>query len=648
MRNETGEQPAGGRRAEDHLAGDLAQAQARRVFLACWGIVVLLKLAIVARLPLFVDEAFYWQEGRHLALAYSDLPGLTAWLTRLGTEVVGSNAFGVRWPFLVLAAALPWLVVRVARLGARVGDDAADATLSVRAWQAGTLAVLLPLAGTLGMLALPDVPLAFATLLCLHAGARLLRRVDAGAALELAIGLAIGALSHYRFIAVIGVGAVALLALPAGRVVLRDARVWVALVLGALAWAPLLLWNLGHGDAGLRFQLVDRHPWHFHLDGLWFVVVQAVITTPLLFAALAHAGWRGWNGHGAPSPVFARYCALLGAVLVLGFCALGFFADDERVSFHWPLAGYFALLPLVPATLAQWPRAWRRATWLLAGAGLAALLAYYIVVSSADMRARFAAAKWYPSNFAGWDTLADAVRSKRAGMPGNTRIVADNFKIGAELGFALDDPRIAVLPHPLNGHHGRAPQLSVWNLLAEDRKQLGAQPLLLVVGASEVRYRDLLSRYHALCDLVGPLPKPQGVSIDHGRQRFLLFAMPAQRAEGPCTTPAMAWIDTPKSGVRVSRDFEVAGWAFKDGVGLARVEVTLDGQVIGVADYGQADPGIAAFWGVSNDPAHPYVAYTAQVRAGAVSPGLHWLGLRLIGRDGSVEEWPQQPLRIVD
>ena len=40
---------------------------------------------------------------------------------------------------------------------------------------------------------------------------RLLRKVEAGATLELALGLAIGALSHYRFIAVIGVGAIALL-----------------------------------------------------------------------------------------------------------------------------------------------------------------------------------------------------------------------------------------------------------------------------------------------------------------------------------------------------------------------------------------------------------------------------------------------------
>jgi 4-amino-4-deoxy-L-arabinose transferase-like glycosyltransferase len=621
--------------------------RARRAFLWAWGAVAVVKLLVAVRLPPFVDEAFYWQEGRHLALAYSDLPGLTAWLVRLGTTLAGTNVFGMRWPFLLLGAALPWMVVRIARhaCAPREGEDHSG---DVFAWQAGTLAVLLPLGGLLGLLALPDVPMVFATLLCIDAGARLLRKVDAGAALELAAGLAIGALSHYRFAAVIVVGLAALLAIPRGRAVLKDIRTWVALAFGALAWVPLVVWNLDNADAGLRFQLIDRHPWRFHFDGAWFFVVQALLATPLLFAAMAHAAVRGWTGQGADDRAFARYCAALGGLTVIAFCVLGFFADNERVSFHWTLPGLYALLPLVPATLAQWPRVWRRATWALAAAGLVVFLGYYLVVASPVARARFAAAKWYPANFAGWDALADAVQDARKGLPPNTRIVADNFKIGAELGFALDDPNLAVLPHALNERHGRAPQLDVWKLLAHDRDALGEQPLLLVVGASEVRYRDLLAHYHALCDKLGPLPSPRVVQIDHGRQRFLLFPMPAKRAQGECTAPAMAYIDTPRRSARVSRNFEATGWAFKDGVGIARVEITLDGQTIGIADYGQADAGIRGYWRDSNDPQHPYVAWTASVRAGAVTPGLHWLGLRLVGNDGTVEQWPEQPLRIVD
>ncbi len=306
----------------------------RRWFLALWAGLLLAKLLLAARLPLFVDEAFYWQEGMHPAWAYSDLPALTAWLARLGTAIGGEHPLALRMPFLLLSALLPWLVQRIA---AREFGQAAG-------WQAGSYAMLLPLAGTLGLMALPDVPMVLATLLCMDAGTRLLRGVTAGAALELALGLAIGALCHYRFIAVIGVGALALMLLPAGRQVLRDPRVIVALAFGVVAWIPLLGWNYFNAEAGLRFQLLDRHPWAFHADGAWFLLEQALLVTPLLFAALLLAAWRQWRG----GSTVTRYFALLGALMIGGFFVLGFFADTERVSFHWPLPGWFALLPLLP------------------------------------------------------------------------------------------------------------------------------------------------------------------------------------------------------------------------------------------------------------------------------------------------------------
>src|SRR5512133_3093833 len=250
--------------------------RALRWFFGAWLLLTLCKLAIAAKLPLFVDEAFYWQEGQHLAWAYSDLPGLTAWLTRLGVAIGGNHPLALRAPFLLIAASLPWLVARITarEFGAAQG------------WLAGLLAMLLPLAGTLGLLAVPDAAMTLATLLCMDAGSRMLRHVTASVAVELAIGLTIGALSHYRFIAVIGVGLIALLSTDRGRAAVRDPRILVAIAFGAAAWAPLLAWNMGNAEAGLRFQLIDRHPWAFHADGIWFVLIQALLVTPLLFAGM--------------------------------------------------------------------------------------------------------------------------------------------------------------------------------------------------------------------------------------------------------------------------------------------------------------------------------------------------------------------------
>jgi 4-amino-4-deoxy-L-arabinose transferase-like glycosyltransferase len=608
------------------------QDNARTMFIALWVVVLLLKLVLAACLPLFVDEAFYWQEGRHLAMAYSDLPGMTAWLTRLGVELGGNNTLALRAPFLLVAACIPWLV---ARITAREFN-------ALQGWQAGSFALLLPLAGTLGLLAVPDAVMTFATLLCMDAGTRLLRGVTAAAALELAVGLAIGALSHYRFLAVIAVGFVALLLIPEGRRALRDPRVWVAIAFGIAAWTPLLAWNMANAEAGLRFQLVDRHPWAFHADGIGFVLIQAVLVTPLLFVALALAAWSRRRDDN----LVARYFGLLGALLVLGFFGLGFFADTERVSFHWPLPGYVALLPLLPALLLSWPRWLRVMTVVTAALGLVAMLGYYAAVSTPALRAEVSATKWYPGNFAGWDELADAVRDLRATMPADTRVVADNFKAGAELGFALDDPNIPVLRHPLNRKHGRAPQLQLWGLRSDGRVDWGNAPVLLVVGTSEVEYKNLLQRYHALCAEAGPLPPPRVVNVDHGHQRFLLFALGRERAPGTCTTPAMAWFDEPVSDGRVGKVFDVSGWAFKDGVGLDRIDVLLDGVVVGRVDYGLDNPGPQRYWPISSDPHHPHVGFRGRIDTGAATSGRHWLGLRLHGSDGSVEDWSEQPIEI--
>ena len=602
---------------------------ARATFVALWCALLLLKAVVAARLPLFVDEAFYWQESRHLAWAYSDLPGLTAWLIRIGTTVFGEGTLALRMPFLLLASLVPWLVVRVTarEFGERHG------------WLAGIATLLLPLSGTLGLMALPDTAMVLATLLCLDAGARLLRGVGYGAALQLALGLAIGALSHYRFAAVIGVGALALLALPQGRQALRDPRLWIAIAFGIAAWTPLLAWNFENAEAGLRFQLVDRHPWAWQWDGIWFIAIQALLATPLLFVALLWAGVRGLRGDSDP----VRFIALCGGLVVLGFFVLGFFADTERVSFHWPLPGLVALLPLLPTLLLAWPRWLRVLTWAGAGVGLAAVLGYYAFVSVPDLRARTAAMKWYPSNFAGWDVLADGVREVRDGMPEGTRVVADNFKVGAELGFALDDAAIEVLEHPVNRQHGRAPQLRLWNLEATGATDPGG-PVLLVIAATEVEYKHLLLRYHALCRRFGPLPPPRVLNVDHGRTRFLLFAIEGGPRDpgAACTLPAMAWVDAPVANARVGGDFTVQGWAFKDGVGIERVEILLDGRVVAEAAYGLPSPGVARYWKISTDPGHPDVGFSARVALPPGSEGTHWLGLRLHGRDGSVEDWSEQ------
>jgi hypothetical protein len=51
-------------------------------------------------------------------------------------------------------------------------------------------------------------------------------------------------------------------------------------------------------------------------------------------------------------------------------------------------------------------------------------------------------------------------------------------------------------------------------------------------------------------------------------------------------------------------------------------------------------------WRFSNDPQHPKIGYRAQLDLGDLPAGRHWLGLWLIGRDGSVEPWSEIPIDL--
>ena len=484
---------------------------AKRGFLILWLVLALLKVALATHLPLFVDEAFYWQEGQHLALAYSDLPGLTAWMAWLGNTLSPGSVLALRLPFLLLGAAIPWLLVAMSarEFDARVG------------WWAGSLCLLLPLAGSMGVMALPDVPLLFASVLCLDAGLRVLRKVDALAATELALGLCIGGLTHYRFAAVILVGLLALLALREGRIALRSAWLWGAIVVGALAWLPLLWWNLHHADAGLKFQLVDRHPWTFSWAGLELGVIQCLLVTPVLLLVMAVASVRGLRD----SRPAVRYFAVSGAGIVSGFLLLGFFADQQRVSFHWPVPGFVALLPLVALCLMGAGRRLRLAAPVAAAVGLLLTLGFFMVASVPQWRTWVALRGVQFGNFAGWDVLADAIRTQQAHLPVGARVLAGDFKIGAEMGFALGDANLPVLVHPLNEKHGRAVQLSLWNLLHASRSELGTGPWLLVASPSHAGYDSSQIYLDRLQEQLGPLPAPQVLQVDGGSKQYWLFLL---------------------------------------------------------------------------------------------------------------------------
>ena len=506
-------------------------ARWRGAFLTAFLVLLAARVTVAAHLSPFGDEAFYWQESRHPAWGYSDLPPLTAWLIRLGEMVAGHGLLGMRWPFLLLGSLLPWLVVAFAR---RAFDALAG-------WQAGLLCLALPLAGSLGVLALPDVPLTVASMLALYALLRAMLDDRLRDWLCLGLALAVCWLTHYRAAMPMLAGLTLFVATPRGRSQWRRRGLWVAVAVSMLGLVPLAVSNWQQHGAGVAFQVVERNPWRFHADALVQPLEQAAACTPLLYALLLWAAWRSWHRRSQGSPW--DVIAIASSCFILLYFVLGLFADDLRFRAHWPLPGYLPLLGALPVLLrAYWARRWVRAV-AIASFGMALLghlggLAYLGMAASEGGANVLAGVKAFPARFVGWKESGEAARELLRQRP--AVLVADNFMLAAELDFQLDGTvPVYVLDSPLNTKHGRAPQLATWN---RDEAALHHEhphaPMLLAVDETALRIRERSDWLGTLCQRIdAPVPLRR-LDLFDGRRRVAFYAGLVPGTGAPFIAPA--------------------------------------------------------------------------------------------------------------
>lgn len=606
-----------------------------RAFVVLVFVVLAAKAWLAARLPLFGDEAFYWLESGQPAWAYTDVPALTPWLVALGTAVFGDTPFGVRAPFLLLGALLPALMAAWARGFVDAG--------TARAVGAASLAV--PLAGTLGVLALPDVPLTVVLVGLAIVLARVLERRRTRDFVLLGMLVAIGWLAHYRFVVALAPAAAVLALTPRGRLLAHDPRLWLAVAIGALGLLPTLAFNAAHDWQGFAFQYVDRHPWRLSLVGVSEPLVQLLVVTPILALALLAGGWQAWRRRDDPGAPWDVLAAGAGGLLA-AFLLLGLIADAERTRFHWMLPGWLLLLPALPGVLAGWsarggvPRLAARVVLPLGAAATLAFLVALALATRPPPGADAAPSRPLLDNLAEWPAVVDFARRHRAEAPG-AALIAGDFMLGAQLEFAFGEP-IAVLPHPRNARHGRAGQLAILgrDIAALDARGWG-EGLLLVEDTAR-REIDRLPALLDLCRTFGAVEWRDELVLHGGRFRVLALDVarrmgPSAEAAGDCDLPPLGDFDasTP-AGVRLDRPFAVEGWAIDEFEGIAEVEVRLGEVLLGRARPDLERQGVRGQWPMSTDPGHPRVGFRIEADPGAlgVQPGGQQLTLWAIERTG--------------
>ncbi len=310
----------------------------------------LMRLVYAGVLELRTDEAYYWTWSKESVLAFLDHPPMIAWFIRFGTTIFGDTNLGVRFAGILAMLATQLLLADIVR---RVTHD----------FRAVVFAVLMPEAalyyGLLMAKVSPDtamIPFAVAMLWAL------VRLHESGnARWWLAAGLFAGLAMLSKFTAVMLAPAVLAFALVPDwrRRWLFSPYPWLAALIAAIVFLPVLIWNYQHDWASFRFQFVRAaatHEFSFRtvgeFIGLQFGLVGFVLL-PVVLSGVTLTAWRGYRGR---EPV----AILLSTAVIVPFVYFFWKSLTLRVGDTWPMflwpAGFAAAsINLTKLSGEAWP-----------------------------------------------------------------------------------------------------------------------------------------------------------------------------------------------------------------------------------------------------------------------------------------------------
>jgi dolichol-phosphate mannosyltransferase len=337
---------------------------------AVMGLVVvsfLLRLLYIGQVELLPEDSYYWNYSQHLDLGYLDHPPMVAWLIWLGTHVFGGSEFGVRIGALCCAAIAAFFSYRLTRN--LFGEDSALVAL--------VLMQVMPFFFLAGLLMTPDAPLTAAWSATLYFLERALLGGQARAWLFAGVTIGLGLISKYTIGMLVPVAFLFVILDAPSRQWLLRWQPYVALVIAAVIFSPVIIWNAQHEWASFAFQtsrrLAERPRFSLHR----LLISALVLLTPTGFLTLCVSRL-------SRRPESRRWLFLQLAVLV-PLSVFVVFSVRHDVKIDWTGALWLGAVPALAACIvefgkpgAQGLRAWLHSAWgptavimiLLLGTGL--------------------------------------------------------------------------------------------------------------------------------------------------------------------------------------------------------------------------------------------------------------------------------------
>jgi len=385
---------------------------------------------VAADLPLFLDEAYYFDWSRTLDFGYFSKPPLIAWLIAASTNLCGVSEFCVRTPALVVQPLTAFGIFLVGRVlyEERVG------------WLSAVLYSSLPMVSASSWIMSTD---AFLLLFWTYALWFLVRALEKDQWLDwlgLGVCLGFGLLAKYTLIAFPLSLGLYLAFSREHRPQVRNPKLYVALLLALILLSPNLVWNATHGLVSFRHTAHSAGFSHslFHPAKLIeFLAAQMLVFGPVLAWVWIIGVWRrpkmDWQ---------EKLLLFLGLPLLL---TMSLEALAVKANANWSAPSYVTFTILVAYWLHQ-----QNARFLFNVAFVLNLLfgslAYHYDVLYQTFGAEPVRRLDPYARFRGWRELATEVQRDLVHFP-EAKLLGDDRAMLAELGYYLRP----------------APAISAWN-----------------------------------------------------------------------------------------------------------------------------------------------------------------------------------------
>ena len=307
------------------------------ILLAIWMLADLLQAIFT---PVFSDEAYYSLYGRFLDWGYYDHPPMVALLTAFSGALFKGN-LSIRFATVLFHGGTLWLIWNMLVHKPLTNKDV---------WTFFAVATSLVLFTVYGFITTPDAPLLFFTALFFNLYRRYLNAP--GWPVALVLGLTMAAMFYSKYMSVLVVGFVLLSNLK----LLKDYKLWVAVVLAAVLFVPHILWQVRNDFPSLQYHLIDRNE-GFHLQFLLeYIPNQLLVFNPVCLCLAFYFCWQKRK----TEDLFERACIFTFVGFILFFWVMTLKDHSEP---HWTVAASVPMIVLLWQELRK--EQWRM--WLTRG-----------------------------------------------------------------------------------------------------------------------------------------------------------------------------------------------------------------------------------------------------------------------------------------